>query len=331
MIAEKTLKYIETIKILDAKYKTREIVEDDKMEELIASIRKKGIIEPLIITPEKDGLHHIIAGHRRFYAGKRVGLVRMPCIIDTNNDREINEIRFHENAYRTDPKATDEGWMFLRMKDDEKMSIAEIAEVAGKTPSYVSQRLSLMNADPEIFKAVAEGRICFAVSRELQQIVDDRKRKYYTHYAMNDGASVRTVQRWRMEANIESEAEDSLLGLTAEEKEAMGAPQIFPEIRDDEAFILTGIRNANGYFRCVCGLICHATNATATPDGYRCRLCMMDRRKKNESANMGSNCPACGREFSKYGCIPIHLCMECEGEVRKAWSQPATSAEQPES
>ena len=327
MNPEKRLSYIATSKILDVKYKSREIVEDDEMEELIASIRKKGIIEPLIVTPEKDGLHHIIAGHRRFYAGKRVGIVRMPCIIGTDSDKEINEIRFHENAYRTNPKATDEGWMFLRMKDDEKMSIAEIAEVAGKTPSYVSQRLSLMNADPEIFKAVAEGRICFAVSRELQQIVDDRKRKYYTHYAMNDGASVRTVQRWRMEANMESEAEDSVFGLTAKEKEEIGAHPTVPEIQDDEAFILTGIPNANGYFRCVCGLICHASNATATPDGYRCRLCMMDRRKKDLSANIGSNCPACGREFSKHGCIPIHLCMECEEEARKIWSQPASLAE----
>jgi ParB/RepB/Spo0J family partition protein len=170
-------------------------MDDTKLDELSNSIRKHGIIEPLIVTKENES-YRLIAGQRRLAAAKRIGLAVVPCHILKSDLEEAMAISLHENLFRQDLSTIDEFMLFKYMKISLSYTSSTIAQIAGKSTSYISQRLDMDSWEPELFEALKANHINFSVARELSQVTDKRHLLYLLKYAIDAGANYRTVHSW---------------------------------------------------------------------------------------------------------------------------------------
>lgn len=125
----------------------RQIIGD--LSELAASIREKGVLEPLIVRPQGSG-YQIVAGERRWRACKQIGLEKVPCIIKEIDDREMLELALIENLQRKDLTAFEEAEGLQALGDKFGYTHAEIAQVIGKSRSSVSESLALNQIPSEI-------------------------------------------------------------------------------------------------------------------------------------------------------------------------------------
>jgi len=123
--------------------------EFDNLSELVASIREKGVLEPLIVRRFEDG-YQIVAGERRWRASKEAGLSMVPCIEKNVDDREMLEIALIENLQRKDLTLFEEAEGLLALAEKFDYTHAQIAHVIGKSRTSVTETLSLNQIPLEV-------------------------------------------------------------------------------------------------------------------------------------------------------------------------------------
>jgi len=175
----------------------RSVVDEDEFEQLCESIKRDGILEPLLLHDKGNGRYEVVAGHMRLLAARRVGLATVPAIVKKYTFDELIAARIAENLYRTQPDPVDEGRFYRYLIEECGKTVEEIAKLIGKSKNYVYQRLEATGWAPEIQEAVQKGEISFSVARELATIEDEQTRKALTEYAKESGASVATVKAWK--------------------------------------------------------------------------------------------------------------------------------------
>ena len=136
--------------------------EDDSFKDLVASIKEKGILIPVIARPKKDGTKkfEIIAGNRRFHASQLAGLKEIPAqIMDGISDNEAREIQIIENLQRADVHPIEEGASYRQLVEKSHYEISSIAAKVGKSENYIKQRLFLTNLCEKAASAYRSGKI----------------------------------------------------------------------------------------------------------------------------------------------------------------------------
>ena len=123
--------------------------EFDDLSELVASIREKGVLEPLIVRRFEDG-YQIVAGERRWRASKEVGLSVIPCIEKNVDDREMLEIALIENLQRKDLTPFEEADGLQALAEKFQYTHAQIAQVIGKSRTSVTETLALNQIPQEV-------------------------------------------------------------------------------------------------------------------------------------------------------------------------------------
>lgn len=167
----------------------------ERLEELVESIKAKGIIEPLVVT-KAEGQFYLIAGKRRLEAAKRAGSTTVPCIVLEVDATEAISITLHENLYREDLNPIEEANAYIHMRDRLGMNNREIAKASGKKESYISQRLAILLWPQDLIDALRSDQINFSVARELSKAKTPKDLKYLLQFAIRDGANSRTVNLW---------------------------------------------------------------------------------------------------------------------------------------
>jgi ParB family chromosome partitioning protein len=133
---------------------------EDALSELAASVRDKGILQPILVRPDPntEGRFEIIAGERRWRAAQRAQLHNVPVIIRDFNDEQVLEVALIENLQRQDLSAVEEGRGYQRLMDDFGHTQEEVAEIVGKGRVHVANTLRLL-----------------ALPDHVQKLIDDRK------------------------------------------------------------------------------------------------------------------------------------------------------------
>ncbi|RLT22704.1 MAG: ParB/RepB/Spo0J family partition protein, partial [Candidatus Aquidulcis sp.] len=116
------------------------------IDELTASIREHGVLQPIIVRPTEPGSYEIVAGERRWRAVLSLGLPMIPAIVEAMSDEIALEVAIIENLQREDLSPLDEAAIFARMTSELGYSIRKLAERIGKDKGYVENRLRLMHA-----------------------------------------------------------------------------------------------------------------------------------------------------------------------------------------
>ena len=147
---------------------------EDGINELAASIREKGLIQPILIRPIGDRFE-VVAGARRLEACRRLRWGRVPCIIRQLTDRNAYEISLTENIQRKTMNAIEEARAFKMYIDQNGWgSESELAHKIGKSQEYVSQRLSLLSLPGAVQQKIIRHQISSSVAQEIARL-DDRE------------------------------------------------------------------------------------------------------------------------------------------------------------
>ncbi|HET7494013.1 MAG TPA: ParB/RepB/Spo0J family partition protein, partial [Candidatus Limnocylindrales bacterium] len=122
----------------------------ETLDELAASIREHGVLQPILVRPLGTNTYQLIAGERRWRASKQAGLDSIPALVEDIDDDTALEISIIENLQREDISPLDEAAMYDRMVREHGYSIRKLADKLGKDKGYLENRLRLADAPDEI-------------------------------------------------------------------------------------------------------------------------------------------------------------------------------------
>ena len=169
-----TTKKIETNKVsikdlIRNKYQPRKHFNKESLEELTNSIKERGIIQPIIVRPDKaqDGKYEIIAGERRWLASQHAGLHEVPVVILDVNDVKSLEFALVENVQRQDLNAIEEARGYQKLVDDFSYNQEKLSKFIGKSRSYIANSLRLLSLPDEVLSMVIQGNLSAGHARSL--------------------------------------------------------------------------------------------------------------------------------------------------------------------
>jgi ParB family chromosome partitioning protein len=139
----------------------------EALQELAASIRAKGVIQPLIVRAMPDGRFEIVAGERRWRAAQLAQLHELPAIIRDFTDSEVIEVAIIENIQRADLNAIEEALAFRQLMDRFGHTQEKLAEALSKSRSHIANLLRLLNLPEDVQTFVREGKISAGHARAL--------------------------------------------------------------------------------------------------------------------------------------------------------------------
>ncbi len=161
------LRHIKLTQIVPDPNQPRRSFDEAALDEIAASIKQHGVLQPIVVTPHKDG-YQIVAGERRFRASQRAGLEKIPVLVRTLSNQHKLEISLIENIQRRDLNVLETATAYLKLRDQFNLSLEEIgARVGGKSVSAVSNTLRLLRLPENVRKALADGAIKEGQARPL--------------------------------------------------------------------------------------------------------------------------------------------------------------------
>jgi ParB family chromosome partitioning protein len=155
----------------------RMVFEPQALDELAASIREHGVLQPILVRPLGPNTYQIVAGERRWRASRLAGLETIPALIEEIDDDTALEIAIIENLQREDLTPLDEAAMYDRMVHEHGYSIRKLADKLGKDKGYLENRLRLADAPPEIRELVSLRKDSLSHAYELMKVEDPKKRR----------------------------------------------------------------------------------------------------------------------------------------------------------
>ena len=146
---------------------------EERIEDLAKSIKKDGLLQPIIVRPKDEG-YEIVAGERRHHACKKVGLDTIPVKIITLNDAETQAVALVENLQRDNLNPIEEAWGYKRLMEIGGYKQVELADIVSKNPSTISNALRLLDLPEEIQEMMFDGKISAGHARAILSIPPDK-------------------------------------------------------------------------------------------------------------------------------------------------------------
>jgi ParB family chromosome partitioning protein len=224
-----TIKELSVDKVVPNPEQPRMTFHEETLQELAASIREHGVLQPILVRPAGDDFQ-IIAGERRWRASKLAGKETIPAIVERFDDATALEIALIENLQREDLSPLDEAIIYKKMTDELGYSIRNLAGKLGKDKGYVENRLRLATAPDDVREMVAARYDTLSAAYELMKIEDKRRRK-----ALGKQVVAGKLTLIRLRDKVERTLHPELT-------ESRAAPTI-PALRDDT--LITATRKLN--------------------------------------------------------------------------------------
>jgi len=174
---------------------TRLEIAADEIAELAESIKERGLLQPILVTP-RDGRFEIVAGDRRYLAHKKLGLKKIEAKVVESDAEGVAIDRATENLQRRDLSPFEEGMIYGSLRDKMGLSVDEIAQKMGKSPGRIERRLSVLRMPESFQKALHFGKISMAVAEELWSTPDAGKREYFVELAVAHGITRVVAKAW---------------------------------------------------------------------------------------------------------------------------------------
>lgn len=185
---------IEIAKIDANPNQPRKAFDEDALDELAASIKVHGIIQPLTLRRTDDDRFQIISGERRFRAAKLAGLETVPAYLRTANDGEMLEMALIENIQREDLDAMEIAFTYRRLMDECNLTQEELSERVGKKRATVANYLRLLSLEYDVQQAVRQGKLSMGHARALAGLENLREQNKLAHKIVEQELSVRQTE-----------------------------------------------------------------------------------------------------------------------------------------
>jgi len=185
--------YLKTSSIKNNSLQPRSKYDDDKLNDLKASIKEKGVLQPILVR-EKDGQHEVVAGERRLKAVRALGLEEIPAIVKEVTDQEAFIIALIENIQREELNPIEEAQAYSKLINDFDYTQEEVAKSVGKDRSTISNLLRVLKLPPEIRKSVYDGELSVGHARTLLGVDNLTEQKKLFVLIIKKGLSVRELE-----------------------------------------------------------------------------------------------------------------------------------------
>lgn len=166
---------------------------DDQIGELADSIRKVGILQPIIVRPE-GASYQIIAGERRWRAAQMAGLERVPVRVMATTETEALALALIENLQREDLNPIEEARGYRRLIAEYNMTQSELADRVSKSRSAVTNALRLLDLPDDIQELLYDGRLSAGHARAILSVNEDDRRHTLARKCVEEGLSVREAE-----------------------------------------------------------------------------------------------------------------------------------------
>ena len=185
---------IEISKIVANPFQPRTKFDEEALNELAASIKEIGIIQPITLRKIEDGQYQIIAGERRFRASKIAGLTSIPAYVRIADDEGMLEMALVENIQREDLDAIEIALSYQRLIDECKLTQETLSDRVGKKRSTVTNYLRLLKLPAKIQKGIVENTISMGHARAMVNIKDSEMQLMIYDEIIKNEYSVRRVE-----------------------------------------------------------------------------------------------------------------------------------------
>lgn len=175
-------------------WQPRRVFNKEALEELVASIKQRGVLEPLLVRKAEDG-YELIAGERRWRAAQQAGLTEVPVVIKEASDVEALEIALIENLQRADLNVIEEAEGYQVLADKFNLTQDEIARRVDKARASVANALRLLGLPAEVKKFISEGLVSAGHAKILSGLPTDELQCRLAERVIRDGLSVRDLEK----------------------------------------------------------------------------------------------------------------------------------------
>ena len=185
---------IELSQIRSNPYQPRKVFDEEALNELADSIKVYGVVEPVILKKSVKG-YEIVAGERRCKASKIAGLTTVPAIVKDFTDEEMMEIALLENIQREDLNPVDTAISISNILQVKDMTQEEFSKKFGKSRSYITNLLGLLNLPKSVQELVKNGKLSMSHARCLSKIDDEEKVINLANKIIKENLNVRDVEK----------------------------------------------------------------------------------------------------------------------------------------
>jgi ParB family chromosome partitioning protein len=158
---------VEILKISESKSQARTYFDPNKLEELSESIKKSGVLQPIIVQQVGNESYQLIAGERRLRASKSVGLKTIPCLVKDVSDKDAAVLGLVENVQRSQLNTIEEALGYKSLKETYGLSAKEIGLLVGKSRPFIANLLRISNLSNAVQDALKNDRVSFGQARPL--------------------------------------------------------------------------------------------------------------------------------------------------------------------
>jgi ParB family chromosome partitioning protein len=178
---------------------------DEKaLEEMARSIGELGVLQPVLVRPLQDGSYGLIAGERRWRAARLAGLQRIPALVSGYDDPAALEVGLIENMAREDLNPVEEARGCATLANELGLSYREIGERLGRSKSWVSNLMRILNLSDGILELMERGELTLRHGRALLEAKDPRMRSQLARAAVQEGWGVNRLEARARASNIDA-------------------------------------------------------------------------------------------------------------------------------
>lgn len=199
-------KDIENISIKDIypnENQPRRVFDEEKIKDLSESIKKYGVLQPIVLKPDEFGKYMIIAGERRYRASKMANLTEIPAVLRDIPIKEIMEIALIENLQREELTPIEEALGYKSLIENYKLTQEEISEAIRKSRPHIANMLRLLNLEKEVIEMINQGFITAGHGKALLRVTDKIQQINLANKVIDENLSVRETEELTKNVFIE--------------------------------------------------------------------------------------------------------------------------------
>lgn len=193
--AARVLELIDIDLIVPNRRQPRRDFDEATLDELAASLKSKGVIQPIVVRPDSDGKFELVVGERRWRAAQRAGLLKIPAIVRDIAEDHLLEIALIENVQREDLNPIDEALAYRMLIQDLGLTQHEVATRVGKQRATITNTLRLLSLSEPVQEMVRNGEITMGHAKALAALEGRENQEEAAKRIARDGMSVRQAER----------------------------------------------------------------------------------------------------------------------------------------
>jgi len=189
-----TVRRIALDQIVASPFQPRKAFHEEKLAELVESVKEKGVIQPLVVRLV-GGKYELIAGERRWRASKAAGLKDAPVIVRQASDREVLELALIENLQRADLDPVEEAEAYALLVNQFRLTQEQVAQRVGKSRANVANALRLLTLSEDLRSWVSSGRLSVGHAKVILGLSDKESQERVGALVLKDNLTVRATEK----------------------------------------------------------------------------------------------------------------------------------------